>query len=75
MDPHQQLIHSYLRGRKDLVAFSALPDAPTLPPAPPRRTTRALGWLRSTASEAVCIWRRRRFTVAPCISPPLGQDR
>ena len=75
MDPHQHLVNIYLQGRKDFVAFSALPDAPILPTTPPSRAARALMWLRSTVSEARSGRTDRRFTVAPCIPPTLGRDR
>jgi hypothetical protein len=75
MEPHQHLANTYLKGRKDLVAFSALPDAPILPITPPRRAARALLWLRSTVSAAQRGRTGRRLTVAPCVPQPLGRDR
>ena len=51
MEPHQVLASMFVNGRKEGLAFSALPDAPILP-------VKAPGWMRQQMARVRSAVRR-----------------
>jgi hypothetical protein len=55
MEPYIVLTDKQVNGRRDGLAFSALPDAPVLAPTAPgvlrRQVTRIANWSRSAAAD------------------------